>query len=158
MPTANITHSPLPMDRQTPKTPRNLQIWQQNTHKSKLAQQYILNSAAPKNWDIIAIQEPWLDRFNNARGSTYWCILYLTNHLLDDAPHTRSILMINTNIATDTYTQIDIPSSDITAVKFIGPHGHISLYNIYNDCLHNNSHCWHWVVFPPEKPIYRHVL
>jgi len=20
------------------------------------------------------------------------------------------------------------------------------------------EHCWHWVVFPPEKPIYRHVL
>jgi len=25
--------------------------------------------------------------------------------------------------------------------------------------LHDNSlHCWHWVVFPPEKPISRHVL
>ena len=21
-----------------------------------------------------------------------------------------------------------------------------------------NYHCWHWVVFPLEKPIYRHVL
>jgi len=25
-------------------------------------------------------------------------------------------------------------------------------------CSHFRSHCWHWVVFPPEKPIYRHVL
>jgi ribonuclease HI len=127
------------MNRRTPKSPSQLRIWQQNTHKSKLAQLYILNSASPADWDVIAIQEPWLDLFKNARGSAYWRILYPTNHLSDGASRTRSILLINTNITTDSYTQLDIPSADITAVKFVGAHGNLMLYNIYNDCNHNDS-------------------
>ena len=127
------------MNRRIPKAPNRLRIWQQNSHKSKLAQQYILNTAPPEDWDVIAIQEPWLDQFKNARGSSYWRILYPTTHLLDNAPRTRSILMINTNIATDSYIQLDVPNADITAVRFNGVHGNISLFNIYNDCTHNET-------------------
>jgi endonuclease/exonuclease/phosphatase family metal-dependent hydrolase len=121
------------------RKPHLLRIWQQNTHKSKAAQQYILNSASSEDWDIIAIQEPWLDHFNNARGSPYWHILYPCTHLMDNSPRTRSILLINTNIATDTYSQLDLPNPDITAVKFHGLHGHLTIFNIYNDCTHNDN-------------------
>ena len=47
--------------------------------------------------------------------------------------------MINTNIATDAYTQLTIPNNDIMAIPFNGEFGHLSLFNIYNDCTHNNS-------------------
>ena len=114
-------------------------IWQQNSHKSKLAHQYILNTASPDDWDLIVIQEPWLDQFNNARGSAYWRVLYPSTHLLDDSPRTRTITLINTNIDTDAYTQVEIPSADILAVKFLGPHGNLYVINIYNDCTHNNT-------------------
>jgi hypothetical protein len=127
------------MNCRQPKSPEKLRIWQQNTHKSKYAQQYILNTAKPEDWDIIAIQEPWLDGFKNARGSGYWQIIYPTVHLLDGSPRTRSILMINTNIATDAYIQLDIPSSDITAIHFAGEFGYLSLFNVYNDCEHNED-------------------
>lgn len=119
--------------------PQSLRIWQQNTHKSKLAQQYILNTASPNEWDIIAIQEPWLDHFNNARGSSFWRVLYPSIHLQDEASRTRSILLINTNIATDAYSQLDIPNADITAVKFTNEIGSMSIFNIYNDCTHNDN-------------------
>jgi len=105
----------------------------------KLAQQDILNTASPEKWDIIAIQEPWLNYLNNARGSAYWRILYPSDHLLDGASCSRSILMINTNISTDAYTQLHIPSGDITAVRFNGTFGSLNLFNIYNDCNHNDS-------------------
>jgi len=47
--------------------------------------------------------------------------------------------MINTNISTDAYTQLDVPSSDITAACFIGPYSNLTLFNIYNNCNHNDS-------------------
>ena len=127
------------MNRRTPNALSKLHIWQQNTHKLHYAQQYIINTANSEEWNVIAIQEPWLDKLNNARGSTYWCIIYPSNHLLDDTPHTCSILMINTNIAIDMYTQMTISNNDITAIHFNGEFGHLSLFNIYNDCTHNDS-------------------
>jgi hypothetical protein len=127
------------MNRRPPRSPSRLRIWQQNAHKSKLAQLHILNTAAPEDWDIIAIQEPWLDFLNNARGSAYWCIIYPSDHLDNEADRTRSILLINSNISTDSFTQIHIHSADITAVRFINEQGSISLYNVYNDCTHNHS-------------------
>jgi len=120
------------MNCETPIPPSKLRIWQQNTHKLKYAQQYILNTAKPEDWDVIAIQEPYLDKFNNARGSRYWHILYPSNHLLDNTSHTHSILMINSNIATDAYTQLAILNTDITTVLFNREFGHLSIFNIYN--------------------------
>jgi hypothetical protein len=52
--------------------PQKLRIWQQNVHKSKTAQDYILNTANPKDWDVIALQEPWFDKYGNSHGSQYW--------------------------------------------------------------------------------------
>ena len=127
------------MNRHQPRTPSRLHIWQQNAHKSKLAQLHILNSANPEDWDIIAIQEPWLNSLSNARGSTFWRILYPSNHLSDDATRSRSIFLINTNISTDCYTQLDIPSADITAIWFTNNQGCLAVFNVYKDCTHNNS-------------------
>ena len=108
-------------------------------HKSRYAHQYILNTANPADWDILAIQEPWLDAFNNARGFHHWRILYPPTHLHDDSQCTRSIILINSNISTDAYSQIPVPCPDITAVRFHGEHGTLSLLNVYNDCSHNDS-------------------
>jgi hypothetical protein len=127
------------MNRRIPRVPSKLRIWQQNAHKSKSAQLHILNTASPEDWDIIAIQEPWLDTFSNSRGSAYWRILYPTNHLVDENSRSRSIFLINTNISTDHFSQIDISSADITAVRFFNAEGGLSLFNVYNDCNHNNS-------------------
>ncbi|GLB41456.1 putative encoded by [Lyophyllum shimeji] len=41
--------------------------------------------------------------------------------------------------ATDAYTLLDVPSPDITAVCFNSDFGHLSIFNIYNDCSHNDS-------------------
>ncbi|KIM73079.1 hypothetical protein PILCRDRAFT_48268, partial [Piloderma croceum F 1598] len=97
------------------------------------------NTANPTDWDVIAIQEPWLDALGNARGTHYWCVLYPSNHLHDGSSRPRSILLVNTNIATDSYISLNIPNSDITAIRFQGNHGFLSLFNIYNDCMHNDN-------------------
>jgi hypothetical protein len=54
------------MNYRTPALPKKLRIWQQNVHKSKTAQEYVLNTANPENWDVIALQEPWFDTYGNS--------------------------------------------------------------------------------------------
>ena len=121
------------------RNPDSLRIWQQNTRKSKTSHMELLNSARPEDWDIIAIQEPYLDALGTARGTNHWRVIYPSNHLNDGSSRPRSILLINTNIATDSYIPLDIPNSDITAVRFNGSHGFMSLFNVYNDCTHNDN-------------------
>lgn len=127
------------MSKIQPTAPATLRIWQQNARKSLTANDYILNQANPAEWDIILIQEPYIDHFGNARGNQYWRVLYPSNHLTDDQARTRSIILINTNIATNSYTSLPIPNSDITAIRLDGDFGHCSIFNIYNDCTHNGS-------------------
>jgi endonuclease/exonuclease/phosphatase family metal-dependent hydrolase len=47
--------------------------------------------------------------------------------------------LINTNILTDSWKQINIQHPDITAIEIKGPFGTIRLINVYNDCNNNNA-------------------
>ncbi|KAF8057554.1 hypothetical protein FPV67DRAFT_1384542, partial [Lyophyllum atratum] len=83
------------------------------------------------DWDVLALQEPFLDRLGNTKASPFWTVRYPSPHLRDGSARSRSILLINANIATDAYTPLDIPSPDITAVRFDGQFGHLSIFNVY---------------------------
>ncbi|KAF8164692.1 hypothetical protein B0H34DRAFT_640256, partial [Crassisporium funariophilum] len=114
-------------------------ILQLNIRKLHIAQSALLNTARPEDWDVMALQEPYLDHLGNTRVSLFWTVRYPPSHLRDSSTRTQSILLIDTNTATDAYTYLDIPSPDITAVRFNGQFGHLLVCNIYNDCTHNNS-------------------
>ena len=108
-------------------------------HRSKTAQTYVLNTANPKDWDVIAIQEPWIDSYGNSRGSQYWRVIYPANFYDEDRPRIRSLLLINTNLTTDCYLTLPILHSDITTVRFKGAGGFLSLFNIYNEITNNDT-------------------
>jgi hypothetical protein len=74
------------MNLRHPALPQKLRIWQQNVHKSKTAQSYVLNTANPKDWDIIALQELWFDSFGNSRGTQYWHVVYPANFYAEGRP------------------------------------------------------------------------
>ena len=127
------------MNVRSPSLPLKLRIWQQNAHKSKTAHSYILNNANPNNWDVIALQEPWFDSYGNSRGTQYWRVIYPANFYMEGRNCVRSILLINTNISTDSYSIIPVMHSDVTAVRFKGDHGFLSLFNIYNEITNNDT-------------------
>ena len=127
------------MNVRSPTLPLKLRIWQQNAHKSKTAHSYILNSANPNNWDIIGLQEPWIDSYRYSRGTQYWRVVYPANFLVEGRDHVHSILLVNTNISTDSYTVLPVMHSDVTAVRFMGDHGSLSLFNIYNEITNNDT-------------------
>ena len=118
---------------------QNLKIWQQNVHKSKTAQSYVLNTANPKDWDIIALQEPWFNNFRNTQGTQYWRVVYPANFYVEGQAHVRSILLVNTNISTDCYSILPIMHSDITAICFRGDNSFLSVFNIYNEITNNDT-------------------
>ena len=125
-----IHHPPVVLSR--------LQIWQQNTRKSQTAQHYILNTN-PASFNIILIQKPWIDSFGNTRGNPHWHIVYPSNCYVDNHDTIHSIILVNTNISTDSYASLHIPHSDITAIHLKGDFRHCSIFNIYNNCTNNSS-------------------
>ena len=114
-----------------------LRIWQQNTRKSLCNTDYILNQANPKIFNMIFLQEPWFDRLGKSRGTPNWCIIYPPTVYHKHHDPIRSLILINTNISTNSYSILDVQSHDITAICFSGDFGPCSLFNIYNDCTHS---------------------
>ncbi|KAF8225385.1 hypothetical protein L208DRAFT_1041625, partial [Tricholoma matsutake] len=98
-----------------------------------------VNSACPEDWDIIALQEPFLDNIGNTKASPYWRVLYPTDHHKDCSDCMCSILLINSNISTNAYTPLDLPCNNITTVHFSGEFSHLSILNVHNDYTHNDN-------------------
>lgn len=67
------------------------------------------------------------------------------NRLLDNGLHSEncncihSIILVNTSISTNSYINLDILSSDITAIQLKGKFSHCTIFNIYNDCNNNDT-------------------
>ena len=121
----------------TPSSPAKLRIWQQNTRKSKINTDNIINQASLTKYDIILIQEPWFDHLGKMRGTHNWHIIYHFTIYQDNHQCICSIILINTNISTNAYTPLDIPYSDITAIHLKGKFSNCSIFNIYNNCTNN---------------------
>jgi hypothetical protein len=49
-----------------------LRIWQQNINRSLLGQQDLLNMLGNNDYDICAIQEPYLDYMHKTRANALW--------------------------------------------------------------------------------------
>jgi exonuclease III len=115
-----------------------LTIWQQNINKSPSCQHDLISSnhLADKEIDLIVLQEPAINAITNLTIATKdWLPIYPTTHG-NTTNRTRSITLIRANLNTDSWTQIDFQSSDITIVQLIGAWGKITIFNIY---LEGNS-------------------
>ena len=117
--------------------------WQFPTqHEWQTVQDYVCSMANLKDWDIIAIQEPWLDPVGNSCGTQYWCIVYPANFYVQGCSRICSILLIKAKISTDCYLVIPIQHSNITAVQFSGNYRNLSILNIYNEITNNDHMLW----------------
>ncbi|CDO68069.1 hypothetical protein BN946_scf184347.g6 [Trametes cinnabarina] len=111
-----------------------LRIWQQNLNKSLLAQDDLLHKAHPNDFDIIAIQEPYLDRLSLTRSTAHWRVVYPTSHHADVARRTRSVFLVSKRLSTNDWNPISIPHSDVTAItiRTAGAPA-VHLFNMYVD-------------------------
>ncbi|KAJ8456811.1 hypothetical protein ONZ45_g18570 [Pleurotus djamor] len=89
-------------------------------------------------FDVILIQEPYIDFQGLSRANRRWKILYPTK--LSDDQMCRSLILVNDRISTDDYEQVSIPNTgDVTAVKISCNLGDLHIFNVYNDGHHNRA-------------------
>jgi hypothetical protein len=67
-----------------------------------------------------------------------WTPLYPSTHNVNPE-QTRSVILISAAFASDSWQQLDFPSGDVTVVQVKGNWGKITIFNIYNDCQHNDT-------------------
>src|SRR5882724_13134698 len=115
-----------------------LQLCQQNTNKLLVAQSKFLHQLDPNAYDIVALQEPYLDHNHNMCANPYWYTVYPKEHYMTPEK-TRSTIFINKQIATDLWFQVYFSSSDITAVQVQTVAGRVLIINIYNNITHAGS-------------------
>lgn len=104
-----------------------------------MAQHFLINSIKPNEFEIIALQEPHINSFNNTISSRRYHILYPSMHLMERSPKTRVVILISASLNKNAWKQIPYPSADVVIVQLSGDYGHCTLINIYNDCTHNDT-------------------
>ena len=122
-----------------PEPDLNLRIRQANHNGSSTAHDALINSKAHEHHDIILLQEPYINALGKVSASSKWRVVYPSSHLsLPDK--IRAVILINANLSTNTWHQVDITdSNDIAAVQIEGPFGTVTIINIYNDLDHSRT-------------------
>lgn len=100
-----------------PEPQRQIRIWQQNLNKSLAAQEELLHSLDPKSFDIIILQEPYFDHFNNTRANCHWRPLLPWKHMDRPPRSSRAAILVNTNLSTNSYVQLPVDSPDVVALR-----------------------------------------
>src|SRR4051812_10931822 len=99
-----------------PETAAHLRILQLNVNKSYIAQQILINSLED-NYDVVVLQEPWIDALDNTRTSTHWTVYYPSTKPIEGHNPIRTVTLVNTKIPTNSIQQLELPSSDTTVIK-----------------------------------------
>lgn len=87
----------------------------------------------------MLIQEPYTTTFNAIRTPSNFRSVFLI-HRLQNEDQIRSVIWVNKKLDTKNWTAISIPgTNDITTIQINGPHGTLSIFNIYNDCTHSRN-------------------
>ena len=117
-----------------------INIWQQNTNKLPNCQHDLLssNKLTSMNIDIVAIQEPAIVNNNRSIASRDWILVYPMPHQ-SNPEKTRSLMLIQAQISTDSWNQLDFLSSDVTVVQLNSTWGKLMIFNIYNKGECNNT-------------------
>ena len=117
-----------------------LVIWQQNLNKSQVGQHDIISSGklVHANMDLVAIQEPALNFKDNTIAGRDWIAIYPSTHRKEPRK-ARSPLLMSRRLPTKNWEQVEFNSGDVMVVKITSNWGQITLFNIYNDCTHDET-------------------
>ena len=73
------------MNREPPRID-GLRIWQQNLNNSLAAQHSLINGPIASQWDVLAIQEPAIDRnIGLTKANSHWRVIYPTHKFTQDS-------------------------------------------------------------------------
>ena len=118
----------------------HIKIWQQNVNKSRACQHNLLsnNHLINEGVNIIALQEPAIDHQGFTLAARDWVPVYPPLHQKTERT-TRSIIFVRADLSSDSWKQLDFPSTDVTAIQIKGEWGKLTIINVYNDCENNET-------------------
>ena len=90
------------------------------------------------NIDIVVIQEPAIVNNNHSIASRDWILVYPMPHQ-SNPEKTRSLMLIQAQISTDSWNQLDFLLSNVTVVQLNSTWGKLTIFNIYNKGKCNNT-------------------
>ncbi|KAF8502999.1 hypothetical protein JB92DRAFT_2740058 [Gautieria morchelliformis] len=101
----------------------------------------------PDRYDIVAIQEPYIDFLGNTRASSHWYSVHPKSHYQDRGKGTRSTILVNKKIATSAWSEVEVGSPGITCGccwlpgRFLYPCKHQPIYPGLGEskCVHKNT-------------------
>src|ERR1700761_4907557 len=99
-----------PNEHRNNTTTENLRIFQINLNKSEKAHLELMNKRLSHKYEIILIQEPHVNIFNNIRTPTNFRSVYPNNRFQNEDP-IRSVIWVNKNIDTSNWVSLDIPNT-----------------------------------------------
>jgi hypothetical protein len=81
------------------------------------------------------IQELYFDYKKDSWVSSKWIAIYPLNHI-DNLLHTRSMILVNAKISSNSWTALAVDCPDITTIQIMGEWGILQIFNIYNNQAH----------------------
>ncbi|KZV59438.1 hypothetical protein PENSPDRAFT_595454, partial [Peniophora sp. CONT] len=117
-----------------PPRTRTLRIFQQNMNKMSAGHDYLINSSALSDYDLVLFQEPYIDQVGNTRATRNWNVIYPYAYQSDRSKPARAVTLINTRLNTNHFETLPFPGRDVTVVLLKGDFGQVTIFNIYNSC------------------------
>ena len=111
---------------------QHLTIHQQNVNRLLIAQSNFLHQLDLDVYHFAAIQELYLDSNHNSHATHHWYMVYPKEHYIT-LSRMRSIILVNRQLASDSWSQVDISSSDMTMLVINTGKWRVLLTNLYND-------------------------
>ena len=120
----------------------HITVWQQNVNKSRNCQHNLIsnNDLINKGISFIALQEPTMDHNGYTLVLRDWTLVYPSTHQSSDNP-SRTVMLVNASIRSDTWKQLKFPSSDVMVIQLSGRWGKLTIVNVYNNC-NNDTTVW----------------
>jgi hypothetical protein len=87
---------------------------------------------------MIALQEPSINFLNKTIAAWDWIPIYPSTHK-KHPEKMRTVILVRGDICTESWEQLDFDSEDVTAICIKEEWGTLSIFNIYNDCEHNET-------------------
>jgi len=79
-----------------------------------------------------------MDHNHNSQTGPHWYTIYPKEHYVHPAK-TRSLLLVNKQIATGAWSQVDFGSPDIMAIQLHTEQEKFLIVNMYNDNNHQDN-------------------
>ena len=104
-----------------------------------MVQEDLINSNVHKDYDLLVLQEPFIDTYGNAKAMRNWRVVYPSSRQAD-AALPRAVILVNHALDTNCWSQVCIADTrDLVAIQVKGDFGRILIYDIYNDCNNNDT-------------------